>query len=65
LWTIVEDLRRHEAKFFNYFRMSVGSWITAWDNWVFCIKKTDTNIRKSIPPRDRSAVTFRQSQYFN
>ena len=25
LWTIVEDLRRDEAKFFNYFRMSVGS----------------------------------------
>jgi hypothetical protein len=25
LWTIFEDLRRDEAKFFNYFRMSVDS----------------------------------------
>jgi hypothetical protein len=38
-WTIFEDLRRDEAKFFNYFRMSVASFEELYETSEHSLKK--------------------------
>lgn len=54
-----EDLRSYPEKFFGYFRMSVE----AFDELVQILRPAithqDTNMRLSIPPEERLAVTIR------
>lgn len=58
-YTLFQRLRADEAKFFNYFRMSVAS----FDNLLGRIRnqicKQDSNMRPAIPPEEMLAVTLR------
>jgi hypothetical protein len=53
------DLRKHDTKFLNYTRMSVGS----FDQLLQLIRKEievgDTNFRQSIRPEEKLMVTLR------
>lgn len=57
---IFESIRKDQVKFFNYFRMSVS----AFDELLTVYLGTrllgiDTNMRKSITPAEKLAVTLR------
>jgi hypothetical protein len=58
-YTLFEDLRANEAKFFNYFRMSSRS----YDELLVILKHDitgkNTNMRLCISPEEKPAVTFR------
>jgi len=53
-------LRRDPRKFFNYFRMSVSAYDELLTTFVGQkLTKIDTNMRKSITPAEKLAVTLR------
>jgi hypothetical protein len=53
------DLRNNEAKFFNYFCMSIKSFDELQIELSDYIKAEDTVIRLAIPPVEMLAVTLR------
>jgi hypothetical protein len=58
LGLFLKDLRTDEAKFFNHFGMSVDSWRTVSNIWLFCTTKKKTHkYEKTYTNQDRSAVT--------
>ncbi|CAL4066116.1 unnamed protein product, partial [Meganyctiphanes norvegica] len=57
--TIMNELKADGDKFFNYFRMSHNSFKELLELLEPHIKKKDTNMRRSIAPEERLAITLR------
>jgi hypothetical protein len=57
--TLFEELKRHEDKFFKYFRMSLTTSNELLSVLQDRLKRQDTNMRESIPPAERLAITLR------
>ncbi|CAH1959172.1 unnamed protein product [Acanthoscelides obtectus] len=58
--TLVKNqLREDEAKFYNYFRMQKTTFDKLLQKLSQKLKHQDTNMRQSIPPAERLAVTLR------
>ena len=51
-YTLYEDLKADDGKFFNYFRMSYPTFQELLARVTDGIKLQDTNMRPSIPPED-------------
>ena len=58
-YTLFEILRQYEAKFFNYFRMSVATFDYLLQRLKSYITRQETNMIQSIPPKEMLAVTIR------
>lgn len=58
-YTTYHDLRKDNDKFFNYFRMSSNTFDELLRLLSPHIKGIDTNMRLSIPPNEKLAVTLR------
>lgn len=57
--TLFHDMRENSSKFFNYFRMSIGSFDELCAKLQDDLQKEDTNMRNCIPPVEMVAVTLR------
>lgn len=57
--TLYPDLRLHEEKFFNYFRMSVASFDFLYDCVENDLKPSEDAIRYCISPKEKLIVTLR------
>lgn len=57
--TMFIELREDDAKFFNYFRMSIKSFDELACRISDIIKSEDTVMRLAIPPLEMLAVTLR------
>ena len=53
------ELRNDAQNFFNYFRMSMGSYHELLNYLKPSLEKKDTNMRQSIPPSERLGITLR------
>jgi len=51
LWTIFEDMRTDEAKFFNYCKIYMDSFKEMCVPIKYSLQKEDANMRKCIPHR--------------
>jgi len=58
-YTLFPNLREHEDKFSNYFRMSTTSFDKLHLNLKDCIQRQDTFIRECIQPVQMLAITLR------
>lgn len=56
---LYSDLVQEPSKFFNYFRMSFGTFEELHSNLETRLLKKDTPMRTSIAPRERLAITLR------
>lgn len=56
---LMNDLRRDESKFCNYFRMSMTTFDDLLKRVNEDLKKRDTNMRKSITPEEKLAICLR------
>lgn len=56
---LISDLKRDEAKFFNFFRMSVALFYAFLNKIRLKITKTNSQLRQSIPAEERLALTLR------
>ena len=56
--TLYDDLRADESKFFNYFRMTKPTFDELLSHIEDDIRGTDTNMRRSIKPDEKLAVTL-------
>lgn len=59
LCTLFEDLRNDEAKFFNYFRMSVSSFDELHGHIKDKIQRKNSQLRNCVQPVEMLAVTLR------
>ena len=57
--TLYPSLRQHEAKFFNYFRMSVKSFDELLGLIQEEISSTNTLMRDAICPEEKLVITLR------
>ena len=58
-YTIMTELRNDNEKFFNFFRMSQNTFNELLSLIKDQIQKQDTNMRDSIQPEQRLAITLR------
>lgn len=58
-YTLFEDLRNDDAKFFNYFRMSIKSFDELLVYLKDSIQRRNTQLRNCIQPVEMLAVTLR------
>lgn len=58
-YTLFDELRCDENKFFNYFRMSVSSFDELLDRLKDMIQRQNTKMRNCIQPAEMLAVTLR------
>jgi hypothetical protein len=58
-YTLFEKLRSDDAKFFNYFRMSVSTFDFLVTRLSDKIQGQDTVMRTCVPPKEMLAVTIR------
>ena len=58
-YTLMDDLKNDDRKFFNYFRMSKGSFYELLNILEPHIRRQDTPMRASIPAEERLAMTLR------
>lgn len=58
-YTLFEKLLQHQEKFFNYFRMSPETFSLFVERLSESIRKENTTMRLSIPPKEMLAVTLR------
>lgn len=58
-YTLFEDLRNDERKFFNYFRMSVGSFDELNGKLKNALQRQNTQFRNCIQPIEMLAMTLR------
>lgn len=57
--TLFQDLRNDELKFFNYFRMSMGSFDELHDKLKNVLQRQNTQFRNCIQPIEMLAMTLR------
>lgn len=57
--TFYEDLRKYDDKFTNYTRMSVKSFDELLQTLGQSLKGSDTQMRKSISPKEKLLVALR------
>lgn len=53
------DVRQHPDKFFNYYRMSIGTFDKLLQTVGQHLQHEDTAFRKAISPEERLSVTLR------
>ncbi|XP_018328718.1 protein ANTAGONIST OF LIKE HETEROCHROMATIN PROTEIN 1-like [Agrilus planipennis] len=58
-YTLFEDLRNDERKFFNYFRMSAGSFDELHGKLQNVLQRQNTQFRNCIQPIEMLAITLR------
>ena len=58
-YTLFEELKSHDSKFFNYFRMSVSKFEFLVMRLSDRIKGQDTPMRACVPPKEMLTVTIR------
>lgn len=58
-YTLFEDLRNDDRKFFNYFRMSVGSFDELHGKLKNVLQRQNTQFRNCIQPIEMLAMTLR------
>lgn len=58
-YTLYEELKADDGKFFNYFRMSYPTFEELVARVTDDIKLQDTNMRPSIPPEEAVALSIR------
>ena len=58
-YTLYNELRDHEAKFFNYFRMSMSSFDELLMRLRGNLQKKNTTMRDCVPPEEMLALTLR------
>lgn len=58
-YTLFENLKKDETKFFNFFRMNIETFFKLLKIVHGKLKHADTNMRESITPAERLAVTLR------
>lgn len=58
-YTLFEDLKKDETKFFNFFRMSQVTFQKILTLIQDKLRHVDTDMRESITPAERLAVTLR------
>ena len=56
---LFEKLKSHDPKFFNYFRMSVSTFVFLVMRLSDRIRGQDTAMRACVPPKEMLAVTIR------
>ena len=56
-YTLMDDLKNDNSKFFNYFRMSKESFFELLNVLEPHIRKQDTPMRATIPAEERLAMT--------
>jgi hypothetical protein len=61
-YTLYENLKTHDSKFFNYFRMSVSTFEFLVTRLSDRIKRQDTTMRACVPPQEMLAVTIKSVQ---
>ena len=59
IYSLFEELRADEKKFFNYFRMSVSSFDELHSRLKDHIQRQNTKMRNPIQPVEMLAVTLR------
>lgn len=57
--TLYEDLRKDEAKFYDYFRMNYKTFDKLLDLLKNKLQHTNTNMQASISAKERLVVTLR------
>ena len=57
-YTLMDDLKNDDRKFFNYFRMSKGSFYELLNIPEPHIRRQDTPMRASSPAEERLAMTY-------
>jgi hypothetical protein len=62
-YTLFNDLREDDKKFFNCFRMSPRSFNELYSKLEDHLHKMDTNMRRCIPAKERLVVTLRYVDY--
>lgn len=58
-YTLFEDLRNDESKFFNYFRMSIASFDELHRRLKDVLQRQNTKMRNCIQPVEMLTVTLR------
>ncbi|XP_076054582.1 uncharacterized protein LOC143033253 [Oratosquilla oratoria] len=58
-YTLYEDLKADNGKFFNYFRMTYSTFQELLARVTDGIKQQDTNMRPAIPPEEAVALSIR------
>lgn len=59
VYTLFPQLRQHEDKFFNYFRMSVSTFDYLYNRLKNTLELQNTRMRECIQPIQMLAVTIR------
>lgn len=58
-YLLMQDLQDDSSKHLNYFRMSSQTFNELLSHLQDSLQKQDTNMRRSIPPQERLAMTLR------
>ncbi|KAL4153568.1 hypothetical protein QTP88_001492 [Uroleucon formosanum] len=58
-YTTFNKLLEDEIKFFNYFRMSFGTFNNILDQIADLIRRQDTQLRLCVPPKEMLVITIR------
>lgn len=58
-YTTFNKLLEDEIKFFNYFRMSFGTFNNILDQIANLIRRQDTQLRLCVPPKEMLVITIR------
>ena len=58
-YTLFEDLRNDEKKFYNYFRMSITTFDELHNRLKYDLQRQNTKMRNCIQPVQMLAITIR------
>lgn len=56
---LYDSLRKYDDKFFDFFRMNKNTFDYILSHLKSSLQREDTNMRKSIQPEERLAITLR------